>query len=236
MTLWARLTWQVPDPGTFAPILAGRLGTTALEQGDDRGSWTIALAGGLLEIRPWVRESPTDEPVPGGRLVLEPVVGGEEAPVPVGGALTLAGIGWATVELDRAEAELEPWLGEATEAPAAHGSLLDPHLGAYARVRGGGGLPGEAVVLLEPSTEGRLSATLARDGEGPAAIYLRPAGGLATWLEDARARGIPTSSRATGPLGPAVLLLGGPVAGPHLLLVDTPRASNGAFHAGTIAS
>ena len=50
----------------------------------------------------------------------------------------------------------------------------EPHLGARARVRDADGLPGDAMVLLEPTTEGRLAASLARDGEGRARCTCGP--------------------------------------------------------------
>ena len=242
---WARVTWQVPDPATFAPALAARLGTTARAGGGlGPDAWTIDLGSALLEVRPWLRESPTDHPLPGGRLVLEPVGGGEPAPedgdatddalMATTRPLRLAGLGWATVELDRAADELGMWLGEAPDPDAP--DAPDPLLGARARVREAGGLPADAVLLLEPSTEGRLAASLARDGEGPAALYLRPAAGLRAWAADARTRGVTLSARRFGPLGGSVLLAGTPVAGPHLVIVDTPAArASRTPPAGTIA-
>jgi hypothetical protein len=246
MTRWARVTWQVADPATFAPALAARLGTTARAGGGlGPNAWTIDLGSAVLEIGPWLRESPTDDPLPGGRLVLEPVGNGELTPeeaeltaddevTATDRPLRLAGLGWATVELDRAADELGMWLGDALapDAPDA----TDPLLGARARLRAAGGLPGDAVALLEPSTEGRLAASLARDGEGPAALYLRPAAGLRAWAADARGRGVALSARRVGPLGTSVLVVGGAVAGPHLVIVDTHagRASRPPA-AGTIA-
>ena len=242
MTRWARLTWQVPDADEFADDLAARLGLATRPGGLVAGASTIDLGSALLEVRPWVRESAADDPRPAGRLVLEPVPDGEPAPEDVlPGAprpLRLAAIGWATVELDRAEAELDPWLGPrpATTEPAAPSAgCLDLHLGARARVRAGGGLPGDALVLLEPSTEGRLAASLARDGEGPCAIYLAAAGGLAAWLAAARTRGVTVSPRHDGPVGRSVIVLGGPAAGPHVLLVEPPSHRDAGAVAGTIA-
>lgn len=234
MMRWARVTWQAPHPATFAHALALRLGTTAQAGGGlAPDAWTIDLGSAWLEVRPWLRESPTDHPLPGGRLVLEPVGGGEPTPedaqvtdddeiTATTRPLRLAGLGWATVELDRAADELDMWLGEAPDHDAPDAS--DPLLGARARVRGAGGLPGDAVVLLEPSTEGRLAASLARDGEGPAVLYLRPAAGLRAWAADARSRGVTLSARRVGPLGGSVLVVAGPVAGPHLVFVDTHAA------------
>jgi hypothetical protein len=246
MTRWARVTWQVPDPATFAPALAAQLGTRA-QPGGGLGpdAWMIDLGSAALEIRPWLREAPSDDPLPAGRLVLEPVGNGEPTPEETDATadpdstaskrpLRLAGLGWATVELDRAADELGMWLGDAPAGDAP--DAADPLLGARARLRGAGGLPGDAVVLLEPSTEGRLAASLARDGEGPAALYLRPASGLRAWAADARGRGVALSARRVGPLGSSVLLVGGPVAGPHVVIVDTrPARASRTPAAGTIA-
>jgi hypothetical protein len=240
MTRWARLTWQVPEPAPFASSLAARLGVES-GPGSAPGTHTIDLGAALLEIRPWLRESPSDNPIPAGRLMLEPVPAGEPTPddeaPDARRPLRLAGTGWATVELDRAEDELGMWLGGGAGEPGAGApeDRADPHLGARARVRPAGGLPGDAFVLLEPNSEARLAASLARDSEGPCALYLRPAAGLTDWLTAARARGVRTSARRGGPLGTAVLLVGGPAAGPHLLVVDAPRISKRNAAAGTIA-
>ena len=80
--------------------------------------------------------------------------------------LRLAGTGWATVELDRAEDELGMWLGDgAGDAGGVPPDATDPHLGAFARVRPAGGLPGDSFVLLEPAgARGRLEATCLRAG------------------------------------------------------------------------
>src|SRR4029079_9859029 len=143
----------------------------------------LDLGNALLEVRPWVSEGPDDPPRRGGRLMLEPVPGGDSDPVAGAGAqLRLIGLGWSTVELDRAASELEPWLGP----PAAGNPRPDPHLGATAIVRPGAALPGDWTVLLEPATEGGTAASLARDGEGPCALYLRPAPGLHASLRGPR--------------------------------------------------
>jgi hypothetical protein len=74
----------------------------------------------------------------------------------------LVAVGWATVDLERTVAGLpEPSaVGPATE---------EPSLGARARVVRAGPV---ALVLLEPSTEGRLAAALARRGEGIVCLYV----------------------------------------------------------------
>jgi GNAT superfamily N-acetyltransferase len=71
-------------------------------------------------------------------------------------------VGWATVDRERAALE---WLPLAfTTAPA------DEALGAFAACARLA--DGTVLLLLEPSTEGRLAAALARRGEGPVAIWL----------------------------------------------------------------
>lgn len=222
--LWARLTWQAADPSALAADLEGRLGIEAAPHGWQAEAHAIPLGNATLEVVPWRRESPSDDPLPGGRLVFEGVPGGLATPAPPElPPMLLAGVGWATVELDRAEAELAEWL--AGDAPEPAPDASEPVLGARARRRTADGLPGAELALLEPTTEGRLAASLARDGEGPCALYARPAGGLGAWLAQARARAVPTSTIEDGPFGPSVLVLGGPVAGPHLLIVDRPAGT-----------
>ena len=219
--LWARLTWQAADPGTLAADLARRLGVVAEPQAWQDDAFTIPLGNATLEVVGWRPESPSDDPLPGGRLVFEGVPGGLAQPPPAEmPPFVLAGVGWATVDLDRAESELEEWL--AGEAPDPSTDSPDPVLGARARLRAADGLPGAELALLEPTTEGRLAASLARDGEGPCALYVHPAMGLSAWLAGARDRGVGTSTIEDGPFGPSVLVVGGPVAGPHLLIVDRP--------------
>ena len=256
MTYWARLTWQVPDPLALAGDLEQRFGLRAIAGGLVPGALTVALGSAIVELRPWRVESAEDRPVASGRLVFEPVPGGEEAPgsrAPDAPAtpeptLFLVGVGWATVDLDRAEAELDPWLAPRPAAGAGVGEGegegdgdgdaddgAEPHLGARARRRGAGGLPAGTIVLLEPSTEGRLAASLARDGEGPCAVYLGTPGPLQAWLRAARERGVGTSAIRPGPLGPSALVLGGATAGPHLVLVDPPPFPSGTPSGGSPA-
>jgi hypothetical protein len=113
-------------------------------------------------------------------------------------------VGWATVELDRAEREL----GKSMTA-AATPDLEEPLLGARARLLA-------KLLLLEPSTEGPLAAALARHGEGPLALYL-VAQPEAT--ERVRAAGFQLSASRDGPLGPERRVLTGPRDGPFLMLV-----------------
>jgi hypothetical protein len=119
--------------------------------------------------------------------------------------LTIA-IGWATVDLQRAAREFHDRFGGACRlgAPAPD----DTALGARClplRVVDGDMPP---IVLLEPITEGRLAAALARHGEGA----------VATWLRE----GAGSTGRATtdGPFGREILL-DHPRAGPFRLLVPS---------------
>ena len=129
-------------------------------------------------------------------------------------------IGWATVDAERVAVG-----AELASRPR------DPHVGATASILvGSPGLDAATeaptVVLLEPDTEGRLAATLARSGEGPAVLYLEVgAGGLERARKAIRRRGGSSSVVLDGPFGRSTLLLGGPLRGPHLVLVE----------AGTIA-
>lgn len=218
MTRWAGLTWQSSDPPALADDLGRRLGVPARDHRELAGAFTIELGTVELELTRWQREAPGDEPRPAGRLVLEPIDGGADdrrvlEPPP----LVLVAVGWATVDLDRAEAELKTWLGAPRPDPDEDGT--EPHLGARTRVRAAPGLPGDALVLSEPTTEGRLAAALARDGEGPYALYLRPRERLDDWLRAARARQVTVSAALGGPFGPSVLAPGRQAAGPHVVLV-----------------
>lgn len=243
MPLWARLTWQAKDPAAVAGELARRLAVSVRPGGLVPGARRLGLGTAELEVRPWIREGPGDDPRSSGRLVLEPVPNGEEPPVAGTGTepLELVGLGWCTVELERTESELDPWLGPRAVGPSlgmelgADGLWTDEHLGARALLREGAGLPGAWMVLLEPSTEGRTAASLARDGEGPCALYLRPAVGLDAWLETARDGGVTASARRDGPFGVQVLLAGSP-AGPHVIVTEGRTPVSAAAEAGTIAS
>jgi hypothetical protein len=123
--------------------------------------------------------------------------------------------GWATVELDRAEIEV-------ADALAAVHDLRDPQvenrpeerlLGARCRLLR---YPADYdMLLLEPSTEGRLAAALVRHGEGSVALYLLADGGAP---ERARRAGFRLSSEGRGPFGRERLVIAGPRWGPFLLL------------------
>ena len=114
-------------------------------------------------------------------------------------------LGWATVDTDRAAAELYE---HGPFEPAPDESILGGQclVGPSAAVR---------LAILEPITEGRLAATLARHDEGPAVLWVagspRPDLGLST-PED-------------GPFGRERLVLGAPLGGRHLIIVERPAGT-----------
>jgi hypothetical protein len=125
-----------------------------------------------------------------------------------GGTLrTLAEI-WATVDLERA-----------LDGAAIDGAVIeDPLLGArVAIVSAGDGTP---TAVAEPSTEGRLAATLARHGEGLVGRYLQSPVGLDAARILAAAAGVSISRPAEGPFGRSVLVVTAVGARPHVILVD----------------
>jgi hypothetical protein len=121
---------------------------------------------------------------------------------------------WVTVDVERVLAEI----GQA-------GRQLpdDPLLGASVTLVAAP--DGEPIVLLEPRTEGRIAATLARGGEGPAGRYAAAPGGLAGARLRAVAEGLSLSPEYDGPFGRSSLVMDGPPAGPHLVLVDRPAGT-----------
>jgi hypothetical protein len=122
-------------------------------------------------------------------------------------------LGWATVDLGGPAAGWRQAGSTGPDLPA-----VDPLLGA----RAGHAADVVGLVLLEPSTEGRLAATLARHGEGPAAIYLRTASAPA----DLRARGLVLSSIEAGPFGPEAVVVGRSRFGPHVIVVFESAAAD----------
>lgn len=109
--------------------------------------------------------------------------------------------GWATVDIDRASAELSDRVDDGGFADAERSAWLG------ARCRRGRATDSGAggwIVLLEPDTEGRLAAFLARHGEGWAATWVAAAD-----AELARSR--------AGPLGLESLRPAQPMSGPFRL-------------------
>lgn len=84
-------------------------------------------------------------------------------------------IGWACVELERAQRELASLVADGLPFRDAPASVA---LGARCVVGRTGPSPDALrIVLLEPATEGRLAAYLARHGEGWAARWTATADG-----------------------------------------------------------
>jgi hypothetical protein len=132
------------------------------------------------------------------------------------GAVVLATI-WATVDLERTLGDL------GIDGSAA---VNDTLIGA--RVVLAATTPdGQRLAIAEPSTEGRLAATLARHGEGRAGRYVAVADDLARATARAADNGIAVSHVVEGPFGASMLVLLGPVTGPHLILCNpaVPSAS-----------
>jgi hypothetical protein len=185
------VTWTVADPGALAARLAERL---RLPRPDiDAAMVMFELIGGVLRLVRGGEGAPTDAE----RLEVWPSHGRASTGT---ARIRLLGIGWATVEGERSEASVASSLrmpvGAFSPAPD------DAWLGA--RARRADRPDGVAIVLLEPTTEGRLAAALARWGEGPIAIYL----GLP---------GPAVGSTRSGPLGSAAIVHGERPWGPYVL-------------------
>jgi hypothetical protein len=97
-------------------------------------------------------------------------------------------VGWATVEIERAA----PELGATLRIPDGRfvGAPECDTLGARCLRAEDALAAGVSLVLLEPSTEGRLAATLAKLDEGPAAVWLAVAN-LEEAVAGLRSVGIP---------------------------------------------
>ena len=117
-------------------------------------------------------------------------------------------VGWATVEHERAARELSHLIAPGATFEVAPSSVV---LGASCLVGPAADGPGLRIVLLEPDTEGRLAAALARSGEG----------WVATWDLDPGADYLRRQSSVArpGPLGDERLVLEGADARPYRLLV-----------------
>jgi len=136
------------------------------------------------------------------------------------GAGRLVAVGWATVETDRAVGELADALGIApTSFQAAPPSAA---LGASCLVLDVP-LPGDvALAVLEPATEGRIAAGLARWDEGPLVAWYAAAEPEPDGVGPASVTGASVASGRVGPFGPERLVGRDPLTGPHRLVVDGP--------------
>ena len=122
--------------------------------------------------------------------------------------------GNATIDLDRAELEARAStdVRQVTDAD-------DELLGARARVVAFSKRR-LRTVLLEPSTEGRLAAALAKFGQQPVVAYVRPIPRDVDVAAPAAAAGVRLSAAGNGPFGRQRLVLGGPRWGPFVVIVE----------------
>jgi hypothetical protein len=125
--------------------------------------------------------------------------------------LRLVATGRATVDLDRAEADAREAMDVRRISAAGDDELLGAHCRIVATQRG------DAIVLLEPSTEGRLAAALAKFGEHHVVDYVAGTGDV---VRTAAAAGVALSAVAGGPFGRQRLVLGGPRWGPFVVIVE----------------
>jgi hypothetical protein len=185
------LRWHSSDPNdTVRPLLdlGGRVPT--IHEGSSPTGLLVSFPPVVIEVVPaadprraewfeWVADAGVGSPGDDGMSSVDAVTAASAAsvdataptaatlrrasttataPTPGGSALAL---GWATVDASRAEHAFP----EVAFRPAAN----DVALGARARAGRWGGIE---LLLLEPATEGRLAAALARHGEGPVALYV----------------------------------------------------------------
>jgi hypothetical protein len=129
--------------------------------------------------------------------------------------LRVIATGVATLDLDQGE--------ERARAMIAHRAITDAPddvlLGARCRIVIVE--DGPSLVLLEPNTEGRLAASLARYGQEPVVSYMSSVVPADDVVGSAATAGIRLSRPTPGPLGMSRLVLGGPAWGPHLILVES---------------
>jgi len=142
----------------------------------------------------------------GTRIAAALAAAADPSRVPAG-AIAPHAVGWGTVDMDRAVLDLAGDLGIAPEAFVD--GVACQALGARCRVAERVLLGGLSLAMLEPATEGRLAATLARLGEGPAVVW---------YATDAASDAGPIPWRP-GPFGLERLVPGDPVHGPHRLLI-----------------
>lgn len=114
---------------------------------------------------------------------------------------------WATVDAERTIRD-----GALAAVPLADDRLLGASVHLVE-------LPGEVpVAILEPNTEGRIAAALARHGEGPAGAYVAWSGSLVEVGE-------PITRSETGPFGPSAIAAAFPASGPFTVLVERPAGT-----------
>jgi len=128
---------------------------------------------------------------------------------------------WATVDLERSLAEFRTASITTILVGAAMLDTVDePLLGA--RVLLVSTADGSRVALAEPSTEGRLAAALARNGEGHIGTYVEVPVDLERVGARAAAARVALSRPETGPFGRSILVVPDKPSGQHLILVERP--------------
>jgi len=206
------LVWQTAEPRALASRLVRVLGLA-----DDiplaTGGGPIDLGTATLEVATLASGGPRHD-----RLAWRDDAG----TVATAGRLAryrLVALGIATVDADRYALE-RGW----SVAQAGR----DPALGAVAAVVGpkasdvaDPASPSPVLtILLEPDTEGRIAASLARSGEGLAALFLAPLDSIAEAHSAAVVRGVVFTVLSTGLLGRQLTVAGGPAWGPHIVIVE----------------
>ena len=218
-------------------------GNTTRARRSDKPRATVRLTNAsieLVEVRPGDDAAPGLGLVVGGRwerLRVEPQEADEDdpeddAPRPVhpNGAADLVAIGWATVDHERASgpdpsarlvfAGIDSLLGAGAWL-ATTGTDRRPRSGQMRSVPTG--------VVLEPAREGPLAAALARNGEGPAAVYVRVRPRRWDALRaELSARGTTVRGPAQSALGDVYLVRPERPWGPFLLFVRVPSAGGDA--------
>jgi hypothetical protein len=142
--------------------------------------------------------------------------------------LRVIGTGLATLDLDQAEERARAIIAHRAITDAADDALL----GARCRIVSVD--EGPSLLLLEPITEGRLAASLARYGQEPVASYMATLVPGEDVLAAAAMAGISLSPSTPGPLGMSRLVLGGPAWGPHVILVESAAVGAAEPPAATI--
>lgn len=126
-------------------------------------------------------------------------------------------LGWATVDLERAAATWPEvrWRTAPRDSPVGARALV----GRTGTPAGAASADAITLVLLEPDTEGRLAASLARNGEGPAALYiLVPPDAIAATAARVARLGVRLITGA-GPFGPAWAIAGPDASSPTVIVV-----------------
>jgi hypothetical protein len=196
-----RIRWAIADPTAQARRIAAALDADVVAEGT---GWAVDMAGDdlvLVGAGPAAERLTIDDDCrrAGARPPGELVASDSVRP-------GLVAVGLATVDRERFARDAG-WDSEPLPP--------DELLGAFVER-----VPGTRLLLMEPSTEGRLAGLLARSGEGPAVVYLRTSIGD---LEDSRAAvaalGGHPSRIAVGPFGPEFLLDAVARWGPHAMIV-----------------